>query len=308
MKLPSYYGILKGYPRIRKIFGKLSDYLSLCRPFTLFGAFLAGFFLDVLFSRFSPSGLNLFHAFLVGLTLASLQGFGQAVNQSIKEEVEIDKLNKKDYRPVASGRISLLEGKIIGIILLILGVSIAFSLNVTYGLFSLLVAFFAVAYTVPPFRIKKYFMLNNLWQGIARGFLPAVYVASAYEGYGSLPLFFGLVLAVWITAFQSSKDFNDIRGDLQHGIKTFPVVLGKRGALELMSILGFCSFVLLNLFTFSGVFPTSFLLLNVLILPSIFLLFSLKKGIKSGLFENNVGWGFFYGTLGFFYILPALII
>lgn len=308
MKYPKYYGILKGYPRIRKAFGKLSDYVSLCRPFTLLGAFLAGFFLDVLFSKFSPNGINILHAFLVGITLAFLQGGGQCTNQAIAEECEIDKLNGKDYRPTVNGKISLKEAKIISLALFSFGILLAFCLSFTYGIFSLLIAFFAIAYTVPPLRIKKYFLLNNIWQGIARGLLPAVYVSSIYSGYGSLPLLFGVVLVLWIVGGQATKDFCDVRGDKIGGIKTFPVVLGEREALMLMQIFMSGAFALLNLFIFFGLFPSSFIALNILILPSIFIIVGLKKGLKSEYFENNISWGFFYGCLMLWYFIPAVLI
>lgn len=303
-----YEGIKRGYLNLQKISKKLSDYVSLCRPFTIFGAFLAGFFLDVLFSRLSSNPLNLFHPILVGLTLALIQGGGQVCNQSISEEVMIDLINGKDYRPTVNGRISLKEAKIMSIILFSLGILLAFSLNVSYGMFSLLIAFFAVAYTVPPLRMKKRFLLNNLWQGVARGLLPAIYVASAYEGYGLLPVFFGVALALWVTGAQATKDFCDVRGDSAHGVKSFPVVLGEKGALNLMSFFMAVAFVCFNVFVMLGYFPLNFIVLNALILPSTFIVIGLKKNLKVKFSENNLSWVFFYGTLGLFYLIPAFLV
>ena len=308
MKFPNYPGIKRGYPNLRRISKKLSNYISLCRPFTLLGAFLAGFFLDVLFSRLSSNTFNLFHPILVGLTLAFLQGGGQSINQAISEECAIDKLNGKNYRPTVNGRISLKEAKIMSAILFSLGILLAFSLNVNYGFFSLLIAFFAVAYTVPPLRVKKRFLLNNLWQGIARGLLPAVYVASAYEGYGLLPIFFGIALAVWITGAQASKDFPDIKGDEAYGVKSFPVVLGEKGSLKLMGFFMGFAFILFNIFVILGYFPVNFIVLNALIIPSAFIIIGLKKNLKVKFSENNLSWVAFYGTLGLFYIIPAFLI
>lgn len=308
-KLSFYHGIIKGYPRLKKLLGeKVTSYIQLCRVFTILGAFLAGFFLDILFSRLSVNGLHLFHSILVGTTLAMLQSGGQILNQSIKEEVEIDILNGKKYRPVVNGSISLLEGKILSSLMFIGGILLAFGLNLNYGIFSLLIAFFAIFYTVPPLRMKKRFLLNNLWQGIARGLLPAVYVSSAYPSFGVLPVLFGVVIAIWVTGAQASKDFNDLEGDSKFNIKTFPVVLGKEGALKLMTVFGAISFCVLNLFVVLKAFPTSFLLLNVLAFPTLILLWSLKKEIKSSSFENNVGWGFFYGTLMLWYLFPVFLI
>jgi len=303
-----YQGIKQGFPNLKRISSKFSSYASLCRPYTILGAFLAGLFLDILFSRLSVNGLHLFHSILVGITLALLQSGGQILNQSIQEEVEIDILNGKTYRPVVNGSISLLEGQILSSLMFIGGVSLAFCLNFNYGIFSLLIAFFAIFYTVPPLRMKKRFLLNNLWQGIARGLLPAVYVSSAYPSFGFLPVLFGVVIAIWVSGFQASKDFNDLDGDSKFNIKTFPVVLGKEGALKLMSVFGLISFCVLNLFVALKAFPTSFLLLNVLAVPTILILVGLKRNIRVGFAENNIAWVGFYGTLGCFYMIPALII
>jgi len=305
-KLPQYYGIKRGYPRLKRLISeKISAYIQLIRVFTLLGAWMAGFFLDVLFSK---PYLNLSHSFLVGMTLAFLQAGGQSFNQSIREEVEIDKMNGKVYRPTVSGRMSLKEGKIISSILFLCGILLAFSLNVNYGMLSILIAFFAVAYTSPPFRIKKRFFLNNLWQGVARGLLPAIYVASAHQDYGLLPVFYGIMLAVWVTGAQASKDFPDLRGDRVYGIQTFPVKLGVDGALKLMSILIFSGFVILNFLILSSSFPINFLVLNILAIPSALVVYGSKKNIVLKFAENNLSWCCFYGTLGLFYMLPVLLI
>jgi len=299
-------GIKETYPLI-PLSMRVRSYIRLIRPMTILGAFLSGLFLDIFFSRLSPNGINFIHATLVGLSLASIHIFGQVLNQSIREEVEIDRINSK-MRPTVTGALSLKEAKRFSLIWFIFGTSIAFYLNPIYGIFSLLIAFFAVAYTIPPFRIKRFFLFNNLWQGIARGLLPAVYVSSAYNNYGLLPIIFGVSLMIWITGAQASKDWGDTVGDRFYNIKTFPVVLGFEGTLKLMGFLMGISFLMFNLFIYLRIFPSVFLVLNLLIIPSSMIILGLKHNIKLSFAENNLSWVCFYGTLGLFYMLPALII
>lgn len=305
MKFFKNFGITKGYPNLRRIRGKLADFFALCRPFTLLGAWMAGFFLDILFSK---PNIDFLHSFLVGMVLALLQAGGQACNQSLREEVEIDKINKKLYRPTVSGRMSLNEAKVISAFLFLAGISLAFLMNLNYGLFSVLIAFFAVAYTTPPFRMKKHFFLNNLWQGIARGFLPALYVASAYPEYTRLAVPYGLILLSWVTFFQGSKDITDIKGDQAYNIKTLPVVLGKQGALKFMMIGGIFSYLALICFCLLSILPYRFLALVSLFPLSCIIVYSLKREIKSSLFENSLGWICFYSNLALFYVLPVLLV
>ncbi|GAH65525.1 unnamed protein product, partial [marine sediment metagenome] len=138
------FGILQRYPNLRRLSERASAYSAICRPFTLLGAFLSGFSLDIAFSRMQTGSFNIFHAIPLGLTLAFLQAGGQVMNQSLAEEVEIDKLNGKTYRPTVDGRITLRQAQITSIILYLSGILLAFSLSSAYGLFSMLITFFAI--------------------------------------------------------------------------------------------------------------------------------------------------------------------
>jgi len=302
------FGILQRYPNLRKLSERIAAYSALCRPFTLLGAFLSGFSMDIMFSRLQYGYFSLFHAIQLGLTLAFLQAGGQAMNQSIAEEVEIDRLNGKTYRPTVDGRITLKQAQITSIFLYLAGIFLASQMSSAYGLFSILIAFFAAGYTLPPLRVKKRFLLNNVWQGVARGMLPVVYVALAYPEYLSLALPYGLVLAIWVTGNQTSKDFGDEVGDRTYGIKSLPVMLGPRKALVFMGVLTLCAFGLLNLLIYTRLLPSAFIWINLLSIPSTLILYGLMRGLKFKYAENNLSWTCFYGTLGLWYILPTLLI
>ncbi len=230
------------------------------------------------------------------------------MNQSLAEEVEIDRLNGKTYRPTVDGRITLKQAQITSILLYLAGILLAFRLSTPYGLFSMVIAFFAAGYTLPPLRVKKRFLLNNIWQGVARGMLPVVYVSLAYPEYLGLALPYGFVLAIWVTANQTSKDFGDEVGDLAYGIKSLPVTLGSRGALIFMAVATLFAFGLLNAFILAKLLPRAFTWINLLSLPSALILYGLTRGLKFDYGENNMSWICFYGTLGLWYILPTLLI
>ena len=302
------FGILQKYPNLRRLSEKASAYAALCRPFTLLGAFLSGSGMDIAFSRMQAGSFNIFHAISLGLTLAFLQAGGQVMNQSTAEEVAIDKLNGKTYRPTVDGRIALKQAMITSVILYLSGILLAFRLSPAYGLFSMLIAFFAAGYTLPPLRMKKRFLLNNIWQGVARGMLPVVYVSLAYPEYLNLALPYGFVLAIWVTANQTSKDFGDEVGDRAYGIKSLPVTLGPRRAIVFMAVTTLCSFGLLNALILKGYIPRALTWVNLLSLPSALILYGLIRGLKFKYGENNLSWICFYGTLGLWYILPTLLI
>lgn len=277
------------------------------RPFTILAAVIAGFSLNYFFGTLSGKGTTFFFAVLTGLVLGFLQSGGQVLNQSLLVEMEIDKVNKKDYRPTLRGKVTFEEGKIFAFFLFLAGVSLAFMLHSGFGLFAVLITVFAVTYSAPPFRVKEKFLLNNIHQGIARGFLPAVLVASAY-GYGIHALFFGMVIAMWVSVFQTTKDFADVVGDRKFNVKTLPVVLGPKKTLKVMGLAESLPFLALVCLIWLKLFPINFLWLLLLAFPSVGILVCLNKGFVAKKFENNWGWLIFYLCLALWYILPALLV
>ena len=300
MNLPAYYGIKRLYPRL----GKLGAYLSLVRPFTCIVAFVAGISLNYLFASLSRIEATFGLSLAVGLTLALLHGGSQSWQQSVSCEIEIDKINKP-YRAIPSGIIKPEEGKIMSVALFSLAVAIAFTISTTFLLFVIITLLFAIFYVSPPIRVKRIFVVNNLWQGISRGLLPMLCVSSIYA-CEKLALAYGVPLTIWVAGAQATKDFTDVEGDRKFGIMTFPVKLGITNAIKAICIFVIASFVILVTFSVFGVLPKSFLLISVLSIPSALMVYFLKKGTVIEKMENNAGWCMFYLTLGLFYIVPVL--
>lgn len=299
-----YKGIKKLYPDL-PLPQKIKGYLALMRPFTLIAAVVAGFSLNLFFSALNYTPASIIHSLLVGLVLGLLQAGGQALNQSLLVEMEIDKLNGKDYRPTLQGTVSFEEGKIFSFLLFLTGGWLAFLLGKNLGSYAVLITLFAITYSAPPFRVKEKFLWNNLHQAVARGALPVLYVASGY-GYNLQAMMFALVLTLWITGAQTSKDFTDVEGDRRFGVETFPSKLGRRKALIVMAVLMAFSFILLNLTVVAGVFPPSFSALNLLAIPSTLIIAGLRRTLSR--WENNLGWLSWYIILGAWYLMPVLLV
>jgi len=237
------------------------------------------------------------------------QAGGQVYNQASAEEVEIDKINGKTYRPTVNGRMSLREAQLWSLLLFATTLFMSIALFTIYNYYmALLMIFFAVFYTARPLRVKRFFILNNLWQAIARGFFPAVFVALMYPTTMGIAIAFGLFFSAWVMGAQTTKDFGDVYGDKKFGIKTFPVVVGWRVSVGIMTFLFLYAFFLLNWLTMRLYLPPYFVWLNVLSIPSGLMLYFLWKGTKVGFAENNLAWVLFYATLASFYLLPAILV
>ena len=290
---------------------RIRGFFDLMRPFTILGGLIAGFFLTMLASKVYGVTFDFSLALFVGVILGLLQGASQALNQSIEEELEIDKITgKAKYRPTGRGIISLTEGKIFATILYVAAIACAFFIKPLFGVFISIIAFFGVFYTLPPIRAKRFFLVSNVWQGIARGMLPIFSVFAIFGNpFTSLSVSLASVIGVWMVGAQASKDHgDDVKGDLRYGIQTFFVRLSENQGLYLMGVFMGTAFVLLAIFTSLNLLPPIFLLLLILVIPSVLILYFLKHNCVAHLLENDAGWVSMYLSLALWYILPAIIL
>lgn len=290
---------------------RIRGFVDLMRPFTMVGGLIAGFFLTLLVSKVYSVPFDFFLALYVGAILGLLQGASQALNQSIREELEIDKISgKANYRPTGRGIISLKEGKIFATFLYVVSITGAFLIEPLFGVFIGIISFFGVFYTVPPIRAKRFFLVNNVWQGIARGMLPIFAVFSLFSNpFTSFSIVLASVIGVWMIGAQASKDYgSEVKGDSRYGIQTFFVRLSENQGLYLMGVFMGSAFILLAIFTWLKLLPQIFLLMLILVIPSVLILYFLKNNCVAPLLENNLGWISMYLTLALWYILPALIL
>lgn len=297
-------GIKGRYPYI-PLPVKLKAIVQLVRPFTLLTAFIAGFFTYL----FAVNYLNQPHIFgygvLCGLTMALLQAGGQSFNQSVREEVEIDRANGKTYRPTVSGIISLTEAKITSLSLIIAGLIISYIISFKFFIACIFIAFFAIFYTAPPLRVKRFFFANNLWQAVARGYLPFIAVFSIYYIPNEI-LLYAIIVMIYVIGAQTTKDFNDVEGDRKFGIRTVPVVLGFEKAVGFMMAFIVIAFIIFNVSLSIGLIDRFFIVSYIPFFISIPMITSITKSLKFT--ENNISWVLYYISLGLFYLLPSITI
>jgi geranylgeranylglycerol-phosphate geranylgeranyltransferase len=287
-----YGGIKKGYPNLRRYFGRLAVYLQLVRPFTLVSPLLAGL-LGILAST-PLFNMNIVKTCIyVGITLSLAQACGQVINQYA--DVELDKI-VKPYRPLASGVIGKDEALGLAWLLAIVGIARAFTVTTVFGLITVLLVFFAVFYSLSPFSPRRIHpSLNILWMAVSRGLIPVFAVWSIYGSWhNALP--YALLAFVWVLGFQGTKDVEDIEGDRKFGIKTVFSEYGFRGLRFLMIL---CTIIYVLIAEFFSKY------LMLLLVP-IAIFGVLKVGQKSRLTENTLGWVSYYLGLGLLFILMLL--
>jgi homogentisate phytyltransferase / homogentisate geranylgeranyltransferase len=205
------------------------------RPHTIIGTTLSVFALYVLALETSGTFLpNIDLIQLVGTWIACLCGNIYIVGLNQLYDVEIDRVNKPDL-PLASGGLSIIQGKWIVGITGILSIAIAASLGTwllgTVGL-SLAIG---TAYSLPPIRFKQYPLLAAICILTVRGCIVNLGIYSHFHrvirSEGDLPAaiwILTLFILIFTIAIAIFKDVPDLAGDRQYQIQTFTMVLGKK--------------------------------------------------------------------------------
>lgn len=302
-------GIKARYPNL-PLSERLRGFLQLTRPFTLVAPMIVVIF--GLIAQMSYAGeLHLFWSRIdqilyVCFTLMIAQASGQVSNQAC-DPPELDRINGKGYRPIPSGVISQEEAISIAWIFGTFAIVRAFLTGTQFGMLVLAMMCSIIVYNFEPFRLKKRLWLNNLTMALSRGLLPFPAVWSVFgELYNPIPWVVGLCTFLWVLAWQSAKDIDDIKGDAEFGIMTPAVYYGVHKLKKLIVLPSLTSFILLAIFIDLGFIPYQLYLLLILIVPTLCMhkYFGKEKSIDQ--LENNIVWQLFYIVLGGWTILTAI--
>jgi homogentisate phytyltransferase / homogentisate geranylgeranyltransferase len=176
---------------------------------------------------------------LFGTWIACLLGNVYIVGLNQLYDVEIDRVNKPDL-PLASGGLSVTQGKWIVGITGILAIAIAAGLGTWLLRTVMLSLAIGTAYSLPPIRFKQYPLLAAFCILTVRGCIVNLglflHFNRVLTGVDTVPpsiwvlTLFILVFTVAIAIF---KDVPDLEGDRQYQIQTFTMSLGKSNVFKL---------------------------------------------------------------------------
>lgn len=217
--------------------GKVRVYSELARPFTLLAPALGMVSGGVMgwgaVVRPASEPFPLIPVAMGALMAALLNAASNALNQIC--DVEIDKINKPE-RPLASGRMSKSKAAWLSGILYVFALILAGLINLQCLALASAAALLTIAYSVPPIRTKRFWLLATITIALPRGSLLVVAGWSTAAGVNHLePWYVSLVLGGFLLGAASTKDFADVAGDRAGGCRTLPVVYGARKATILIS-------------------------------------------------------------------------
>ena len=284
---------------IRYIKKVVKGYFDLIRPFTLLAPIivsmcimLASFF----YNNRTGDLFNIWWSTVIpaSFALAVLNGASNALNQVT--DVRADKISKP-YRPIPRGDVSLKEAKIISLIMYIIAVAMATSVNVMFCVFVLMITVFTITYSLPP-RLKNVLFLNQLWVGIPRGLLG---ILASWSVFGNalqpLPLTIGLIAMCFLIGGSVTKDITDKEADKETGTRTLVNTYGVKQAAFIALPFMFFPFAFIPLLIDSGILGSNLWLLTLLAIPAYYIFHLMIRDNSTGKrLENTSSWTLMYIT------------
>lgn len=181
--------------------------------------------------------------------------FITGLNQCV--DIELDKINKPQL-PLASGELTLKQGKTIVLWAGIIAIVGAWFIQPFLGMLITSIAVIGAMYSLPPIQFKRHHIWAASAIALVRGPLInigiAVHFATTLYGWPLIALPWLFPLVAFISAFSLGiawfKDIPDTQGDQLHGFKTLAIVLSKKQALRAGQFLVGGAYLTLSLFWF----------------------------------------------------------
>lgn len=291
---------------------KIKAYIDLTKPASSIGVMLTVPFAAIFYGQLEGGhGVqflldNWTTVIYASVTLFLLHGGSQAMNMA--EDAFIDKqTDHKQSRPIPSGVVSEEEARSLAWIFIFVGVARAFTINASFGMLCVILAFFGVFYNLEPIRAKKYLWFNLSWQAASRGlFLYPATFAVWGEALNPIAWVMGVVAFMLVLAMQNTADFSDVSIDGEYDIITPAVYHGLDNLTMIMSGIALMMFCFISLSISYGLLPNLWSL-YILAIPIGYSLISLWRTPHSisDLGGNHLSWYVFYLSLASMYMLPA---
>jgi len=283
---------------------ELASIVSLLRPFTLLAPVIVSS--SVMIASLYFSGQELFSSwhFLFTIVIASgafalLNGASNALNQAT--DIKEDRLSKP-YRPLPRGALNKKQAVSIAVFFYTISMLLSLLIHPLFFMFIVLITSFTVSYSVFP-RMKQRLLWNQIWVAIPRGFLGILASWSVFGNpFHPMVLAIAILAAIFLFGGTTTKDILDAEADRKHGVATMMNVFGIRFTAWASFCFMAAAFLLILPLSILGVFPLSFLLLLLLLLPTVGILWSMMHASHITHHENTKAWRIMYGT----YFLYAL--
>ena len=180
-------------------------------------------------------------------------------------DIECDRISNKD-RPLITGVLDKSEYLKVGVVYL--AFALLFAIWVSDTCFMITLVFIAMyfIYSVPPFRLKRFFPISSMIIGI-QALLAFLLGQMSLETEGVQTFIYPSILWLIFLAFMLSsniKDLKDIEGDRHCGVYSLPIIFGEVKARQIIACLVFLSYLIVPLFLYPMFYKSIILILSFL--------------------------------------------
>ncbi|AXV37998.1 MAG: UbiA family prenyltransferase [Methanobacteriaceae archaeon] len=242
----------------------MNAYLEILRPWNALMAVIAVILVAIISGNFTLDVL------LACVVVFIVTGAGNSINDYFDHK--IDAINKPE-RPIPSGRITLKTAGIYSISLFIIGIIIAFTINLLLGMIALLSTLLMVYYA---YDLKGRCIIGNLSISFLTGLCFVFGGVAAGEIITSIYL--GFYAFLMTMAREIVKDMEDVEGDKEEGATTFPIIYGNKKASILAAFFMIISSLTSPILYYLGIFNIVYLI--ILLIAIIVFLISVVSLLK----------------------------
>jgi 4-hydroxybenzoate polyprenyltransferase len=209
-------------------------YWSLSRPFTLIPPMVGIFSGSVIAWAARQANFRVPAVALAVTAAAVLNAASNSLNQIF--DLDIDRVNKPQ-RPLPSGAIKPGGAWLFTIICYFAALTMAALVNGQAFDLYLIASLATIAYSAPPFRLKRRPWASNLIIATTRGELLKVagWAAVATVLNSVEPWYIGFIYFLFLLGATTTKDFADTSGDRKAGCVTLPVRYGAAATARIIS-------------------------------------------------------------------------
>ncbi|MCD6482677.1 MAG: UbiA prenyltransferase family protein, partial [Candidatus Aenigmarchaeota archaeon] len=201
---------------------KIKDFIFFIRPQGWKAYMLMGI-LGILVSRYIPN-VSMIIYFL--FSLFSYLSFSFAINNYF--DIEEDKHEKHTKNPLAKGKISYKEAKLIILLSIIASILFTALINENAVWYMIIMLLVSAMYSSKPIKLKGRFLLDIVSHSLFFGVMIFLYPFVVFDtGIDKIAILTSLLIAYVSINLELRNHYTDYDHDKKAGLKTTVVVLGK---------------------------------------------------------------------------------
>lgn len=228
----------------------MNPYIEILRPGNAIMAVIAILLMAIISGKFTLEVL------MAALVVFMVTGAGNSINDYFDHK--IDAINKPE-RPIPSGRISLRNALIYSSSLFVIGIIIAFAINLLLGVIAFLSSLLMIYYARD---LKTKCLIGNISISVLTG-LCFVFGGVAVDQI-TVSIYLGVYAFLMTMAREIVKDMEDMEGDEKEGATTLPIVYGKKTSSQIAAFFMIIASVTSPILYFMGIFSIFYLIILLL--------------------------------------------